>query len=78
MTKRCGYKVVALSRVRIAGILTIDSLPNPGSCRWLTIAEERQLKDGLKCEALFNTTKTINPSLSCASDNTIKVGGGSS
>ncbi len=77
MATRCGYKVIALSRVRIAGILTIDSLPNPGSCRWLTSAEECQLKDGLKCEAVCDSTRAINPSLTCANDDALKAGGGS-
>jgi pseudouridine synthase len=48
MAKMCGYKVSTLTRIRIAGILSIESLPDPGTCRWLTREEELLLMNGLR------------------------------
>ena len=40
LAKRAGYShVLSLKRVRIAGILSIESIPNPGDCRWLSPEE---------------------------------------
>jgi len=33
------YKVISLTRIQIAGILAIESVPQPGDCRWLTAQE---------------------------------------
>lgn len=33
MAKRAGYHIVSLHRVRIANILSVESIPTPGQCR---------------------------------------------
>ena len=38
-----GYKVISLTRICIASILNIDSVPNPGDCRWLTEGEIEEI-----------------------------------
>ena len=38
-----GYKVISLTRICIANILNIDSIPNPGDCRWLTEGEIEEI-----------------------------------
>lgn len=47
MAKRHGFIVAALHRVSIASILKIDSVPEPGECRWLQLDEVESLYDGL-------------------------------
>ena len=47
MAKRSGYHVASLHRVSIASILTIETIPTPGQCRWLTIEEVQVLYEGL-------------------------------
>ena len=39
MAQRNDYCVLSLTRVTIAGILSIQSVPKPGDCRWLTATE---------------------------------------
>jgi pseudouridine synthase len=48
VAKRSGFVVVSLTRTSIAGILELESVPFPGSCRWLTDDEV----DLLKCNLL--------------------------
>ena len=50
IAKRSGFHVARLHRVRIAGILSVDSIPNPGDCRWLTIEEINALYEGLQID----------------------------
>lgn len=47
LVKRNDFHVVSLIRIGIASVLTIESLPDPGSCRWLTEGEEETLVAGL-------------------------------
>ena len=47
IVKRSGFHVVSLKRTKIAGIISVESLPDPGSCRWLSHDEENALKLGL-------------------------------
>lgn len=49
MAKRNHFSVVNLKRVKIAGILSLDSgIEEPGSCRWLTKKEESRIFDGIR------------------------------
>lgn len=50
MAARGRYHVVALTRVKIAGILTLESVPEPGSCRWLGDQEVQAIRRGLGME----------------------------
>lgn len=43
MARRSKLTVLSLRRVRIAGLLCIDSIPEPGDCRWLEREEVEQL-----------------------------------
>lgn len=47
MAKRHGFIVAKLHRVSIASILNIDSVPEPGECRWLQLDEIESLYKGL-------------------------------
>ena len=47
IAKRSGLVMVALRRVCIASILHVDSVPEPGECRWLTVEEVEALYEGL-------------------------------
>jgi hypothetical protein len=47
MAKRHGFIVAALHRVSIASILKIESVPEPGECRWLQLDEIESLYNGL-------------------------------
>ncbi len=48
MARNCDYHVINLTRVRIAGFIEIETLPCPGTCRWLTVDEELRLIEGLR------------------------------
>jgi hypothetical protein len=50
IARRSGYMVASLHRVRIAGILSVDSIPVPGQCRWLTEDEIVTLYEGLQLD----------------------------
>ena len=39
MARRSNYSVHRLERIRIANILSLESIPNPGDCRWLSPEE---------------------------------------
>lgn len=39
MAYRNRFHIISLKRIRLASILTLDSVPEPGDCRWLTSAE---------------------------------------
>jgi len=43
---RSKLKVLSLTRVRLANILTLDSVGSPGACRWLTMTELYALYTG--------------------------------
>jgi 16S rRNA U516 pseudouridylate synthase RsuA-like enzyme len=44
LAKRAGYHVVGLQRTMICGgMLRLDSIEAPGSCRWLAAEEKREL-----------------------------------
>jgi 16S rRNA U516 pseudouridylate synthase RsuA-like enzyme len=47
MARRSGFTVLSLTRVRIAGVLSLDSIPTPGQCRWLSPLEVAELRAGL-------------------------------
>ena len=47
MCARSKFIIVTLHRVQIASILRIESIPEPGDCRWLTAAEVAELSAGL-------------------------------
>lgn len=47
MAKRSKLTVVSLCRTRIAGMISLDSVPAPGQCRWLERVEVTQLRTGL-------------------------------
>lgn len=51
MAARGRYVVLALTRIKIAGMLTLDSVPEPGSCRWLDDCEVEAIRRGLGMEA---------------------------
>jgi hypothetical protein len=55
IAKRSGFHVVSLHRVRIAGILSVDSVPEPGQCRWLTDDEIGILYEGLLLKSDHNS-----------------------
>lgn len=50
IASRAGLTVISLTRTRIAGILCLDSVPEPGQCRWLTHEEIGALYEGLHIE----------------------------
>ena len=47
MCARSKFIIVTLHRVQIASILSIETVPNPGDCRWLSAHEVRELYEGL-------------------------------
>jgi hypothetical protein len=47
MIKRMDLKVMSLCRIAIASILRIESIPNPGDCRWLENDEVDELYTAL-------------------------------
>ena len=47
MAKRSGFIVRSLCRTRIAGVLTLASVPVPGQCRWVQDEELEVLYTGL-------------------------------
>ena len=47
MCNRSKFIVRTLHRVKIASILCVESIPEPGACRWLTAGEVRELSAGL-------------------------------
>lgn len=55
MVKRCrGLHVLKLCRTEIAnGLLHIDTIPEPGTCRWISDEEVRQLYEGLKIHRTY-------------------------
>jgi 16S rRNA U516 pseudouridylate synthase RsuA-like enzyme len=49
MARRNFFSVISLKRVKIAGILSLDSgIEEPGSCRWLTKSEESRIFEGIR------------------------------
>jgi 16S rRNA U516 pseudouridylate synthase RsuA-like enzyme len=48
LASRSAYRVISLCRTRISKILSIESVPSPGDCRWLSEQEVYEL-----CEALL-------------------------
>lgn len=49
LAKRAGYHVVGLKRTKICGgLLCVESVPQPGDCRWLTVAEKYALYKGFR------------------------------
>ena len=48
MAHRQHYRVLKLVRTKIAHVLSIDSVPLPGQCRWLNTSELLQLYEGLE------------------------------
>ena len=48
LAHRAGYHIVSLHRRTIASILSVDSIPEPGQCRWVNQDELKQLYDGLQ------------------------------
>jgi hypothetical protein len=63
MAKRHGFIVSALHRVSIASILKIESVPEPGECRWLQLGEIESLYDGLLLGPLNSTEVPEQPEL---------------
>lgn len=47
LAKRSGFHVLSLTRTKISGYLSIESVPNPGDCRWLSCEEKAHLFDAL-------------------------------
>lgn len=47
MCSRSKFIVRTLHRVKIASILSIETIPKPGDCRWLTCEEVIELSRGL-------------------------------
>ena len=47
MCKRSKFIIDTLHRTRIASILSIETIPEAGDCRWLTQEEVRELYEGL-------------------------------
>lgn len=47
MAKRSGLTMLKLHRVCLAGILSVESVPIPGDCRWLDPAEVQEIYEGL-------------------------------
>jgi 16S rRNA U516 pseudouridylate synthase RsuA-like enzyme len=47
IARRSGYIVKSLHRTRIAGILSVATVPAPGQCRWLEECEIAALYEGL-------------------------------
>lgn len=47
MARRSRLHVISLCRISIASILCIESVPNPGDCRWITASEVMELYTGL-------------------------------
>jgi len=45
--KRAGFLLLTLQRVQMAGVLSIEMVPCPGDCRWLTAEELWDIKKGL-------------------------------
>lgn len=50
LARRSKYKVLSLTRLSIASILDLQSVPKPGDCRWLTENELRTLREGFNLE----------------------------
>lgn len=49
LAKRAGYHVISLCRTKICGdLLTLDMVPEPGNCKWLSVEQKRQLYCALK------------------------------
>lgn len=63
MARRSRFCVLALKRLRIARILDIESVPQPGDCRWLTDEEVQQLQTHL-VEPYFTLISTRRDVLS--------------
>ena len=47
LAHRTGYHIVSLHRIMISSILCVDSIPEPGQCRFVTTAELTELYEGL-------------------------------
>jgi 16S rRNA U516 pseudouridylate synthase RsuA-like enzyme len=67
---RSKLKVLSLTRVRLANILSLESVPVPGDCRWLTTAEMDALYAGYGIDKSCRTQ-----TLTCSGD-TDNSGGG--
>ena len=70
-----GYKVISLTRICIASILNINSVPNPGDCRWLTEGEIEEIYRELRlaevpastisCSDTAGTVVVIDDNIEC-------------
>eukprot|EP01034_Spumella_vulgaris_P036904 gene36904-45528_t len=57
MAHNHGYCVLGLKRVRISGILSVDSVPLPGDCRWLTVQEYEEISRHLGVDVEYYSEK---------------------
>lgn len=57
MAHRQGYHVIGLKRVCISGILSIDTVPLPGDCRWLTVQEYNTISRHLGVDPEYYSEK---------------------
>lgn len=67
IVQRSNFTVVSLTRTRIAKVLDIDSVPEPGQCRWLLQDEVALIKEGLNIKdtisAIDENRSTKKPKL---------------
>ena len=75
LASRSGYRVVSLCRTKVAHILSLSSIPNPGDCRWLTKNEIDELyeafglsDDDTNCGDMITSDAAIDESVSARID----------
>lgn len=58
--KRAGYLLLSLTRVAIAGILSLESISRPGQGRWLSAGELHALRAGLGLDCFPSSSSSIS------------------